>query len=159
MDIFDEDILNLWRCLEKNQVRYIMIGGFATNLHGYTRATKDIDIWIADTPINRKNLRKALIDQGSGDYEPIVRMDFVPGWTNFQLNMGFTLDVMTDVIGLEKIGFDECYNLAVVAEIEDIQVRFLHYNHLIASKKATNRLQDQLDIIELEKIRSREEKK
>lgn len=60
MDIFDEDILNLWRCLESNHVRYIMIGGFAINLHGYSRTTKDIDIWIEDTLENRKKLRQAL---------------------------------------------------------------------------------------------------
>ena len=55
MDIFDEDILLLWKCLHQNDVRYIMIGGFAINLHGYSRATKDIDIWIEDTLENRKN--------------------------------------------------------------------------------------------------------
>jgi hypothetical protein len=32
-----------------------MIGGFATNLHGYSRTTKDIDIWIEDNVENRKN--------------------------------------------------------------------------------------------------------
>lgn len=34
MDAFYEDILSLWDCLHKNEVRYIMIGGFAINLHG-----------------------------------------------------------------------------------------------------------------------------
>lgn len=86
MDLFDEDILRLWKYLEANKVRYIMIGGFATNLHGYNRATKDIDIWIEDTLANRKNLRKALKEQGSGDYEPIERIDFITGWVNFQLS-------------------------------------------------------------------------
>jgi hypothetical protein len=57
-------------------------------------------------------------------------MDFIPGWTDFQLNMGFKLDIMVSVKGLEKIGFDECYTYAVVAEIEKIQVRFLHYNRM-----------------------------
>ena len=65
MDIFDEDILLLWKCLHQNDVRYIMIGGFAINLHGYSRATKDIDIWIEDTLNNRKKLRTALKEQGS----------------------------------------------------------------------------------------------
>ena len=106
MDVFDEDILSLWNCLFKNEVRYIMIGGFAINLHGYNRSTKDIDIWIEDTLENRKRLRKALKEQGSGDYSPIETMDFIPGWTDFQLNMGFKLDVMVSVKGLEKIGFE-----------------------------------------------------
>jgi hypothetical protein len=153
MDILDEDILLFWKCLHQNDVRYIMVGGFAINLHGYIRSTKDIDIWIEDTLENRKKLRKALKEQGSGDYEPIERMQFVPGWTNFQLNMGFILDVMVNVKGLEEIGFEECFKYAVIAEIEGIPVRFLHYNHLITCKKAAGRPRDLSDIEELEKIR------
>ena len=153
MDILDEDILSLWRSLNNNNVRYIMIGGFATNLHGYNRATNDIDLWIDDTLQNRKNLRKALKEQGSGDYDVIESMQFVPGWTDFQLNFGFKLDVMTSVKGLENIGFEECYNFAVIAEIEKIQVKFLHFNHLIICKKAMGRSKDLLDIEELEKIK------
>ena len=154
MDILDEDILSLWRSLNNNEVRYIMIGGFATNLHGYNRVTNDIDLWIDDTLQNRKNLRKALKEQGSGDYDVIESMQFVPGWTDFQLNFGFKLDVMTSVKGLENIGFEECYNFAVVAEIEKIQVKFLHFNHLILCKKATGRPKDLLDIEELQKIKN-----
>ena len=153
MDIFDEDILGLWNCLHRNDVRYIMIGGFATNLHGYNRSTNDIDIWIEDTPENRKRLRKSLKEQGSGDYEPIETMDFIPGWTDFQLNMGFKLDIMVAVKGLEIIGFEECFNYSILAEIEEVPVRFLHYNHLIICKKASGRPKDLLDIEELEKIR------
>ena len=157
MDIFDADILSLWKCLQKNDVRYIMIGGFAINLHGYSRATKDIDIWIEDTLDNRKKLRKALKEQGSGDYSLIETMDFIPGWTDFQLNMGFKLDIMVDIKGLEKIGFAECFKYAVVAEIETVIVRFLHYNHLITCKQAAGRPKDLLDIEELEKIRKASE--
>ena len=149
MDIFDEDILLLWKCLHQNDVRYIMIGGFAINLHGYSRATKDIDIWIEDTLENRKKLRKALKEQGSGDYEPIERMQFIPGLTDFQLNMGFKLDVMVNVKGLDDIGFNECFNYAIIAEIEEVPVRFLHYNHLITCKKAAGRPRDLVDIEEL----------
>lgn len=130
-----------------------MIGGFAINLHGYNRSTKDIDIWIEDTLENRKRLRKALKEQGSGDYSPIETMDFIPGWTDFQLNMGFKLDIMVSVKGLEQIGFEECFKYAVVAEIESTTVRFLQYNHLIICKKAAGRPQDLVDIEELEKIR------
>lgn len=34
MDILDEEIINLWRLLNKHHVMYIMVGGFATTLHG-----------------------------------------------------------------------------------------------------------------------------
>lgn len=153
MDILDEDILRLWKCLHNNEVRYIMIGGFATNLHGYNRATADIDIWVDDTLQNRKKLRKALKEQGSGDYEPIETIPLIAGWSNFELDGGFVLDIMTNVKGLDDVGFENCFQLAIVAEIENIPIRFLHYNHLITSKKATGRTKDLLDIEELEIIR------
>ena len=60
---------------------------------------------------------------------------------------------MVFVKGLEKIGFEECFKYAIVAEIESTPVRFLHYNHLITCKKAAGRPKDLLDIEELEKIR------
>jgi hypothetical protein len=46
MDIFDKEILNFWSALQQSKVDYIMVGGYATNLHGYQRYTGDMDIWI-----------------------------------------------------------------------------------------------------------------
>jgi len=92
MDIFDEEILKFWAALEKCQVRYIMVGGYATNLHGYQRYTGDIDIWIADTLENRRHLREAFAESGMGDYYMLETIQFVPGWTDFRLNNGLRLD-------------------------------------------------------------------
>lgn len=152
MDIYDDFFLDLWNKLNSNEVRYIMVGGFATNLHGYQRYTGDIDLYIEDTLENRKRLRKAFADLKMGDFEPIERIPFLPGWTDFQLNNGVRLDIMTSLKGV-NISFDECLNLAPVAEIDGIMVPFLHINQLIENKKAVNRTIDQLDVIELEKIR------
>ena len=152
MDYFDEEILSLWKAFETNKVRYILVGGFATNFHGFNRVTMDMDIWIEDTPENRRKIRKALFEIKLGDLEPIERVKFLPGWTTVNLDSGLSLDFMTNLKGMENVGFDECYERAQVYEIQDTIIRVLHLNHLIASKKATNRSKDQLDIIELEKI-------
>lgn len=153
MDYFDEEILNLWKSFETNKVRYILVGGFATNFHGYNRVTMDMDIWIEDTLDNRRKIRKALFEIKLGDLEPIERVQFLPGWTTVNLDSGLSLDFMTNLKGMESIGFNECYEFAQVYEVRDTFIKVLHLNHLIASKKATNRPKDQLDIIELEKIR------
>lgn len=154
MDIFNEDIKNLWASLNNENVRYIMIGGFATNLHGFQRTTGDLDILIDDTPDNRKKLRFAFYKYGLGDFEPIESMQFVPGWTSFYLNNGFEIDLMTlPLKGLENISFSECYQSASIAEIYDLKIPFLHINHLIANKRATNRPKDQIDVLELERIK------
>ncbi len=98
------------------------------------------------------SLRKAFREYGMGDFEPLERMQIIPGWTYFHLNNGLRLDLMVSMKGLEDYTFDECYKLAYKANIYDVDVPFLHINHLLANKKAVNRSKDQIDVIELEKI-------
>ena len=158
MDIFDEELLNFWRHLRLAGVKYIMVGGVATNLHGYNRATDDIDVWIEDTTENRKNFRTAFMQYSGLDLFMMERMQIVPGWTPFNLNNGMRLDLMTDMKGLEGFSFEECYKQASIATIDDVEVPFLHINHLLANKKAVNRPKDQLDVLYLEKIKIMNEK-
>lgn len=154
MDIFDEEIIKFWNALSDNKVKYIMVGGYATNLHGFQRYTGDLDIWIDDTIENRLNLRKAFAAADMGDYFMMETIQFVPGWTDFRLNNGLRLDILVKMVGLEQYTFDECLSIATIAMIENIEIPFLHINQLIANKKAVNRLKDQLDVAELEKIRN-----
>jgi hypothetical protein len=60
MVVYDKDLLDFWISLINNNVEFLMVGGFAVNMHGYTRATKDVDIWIKDNLQNRINLGKSL---------------------------------------------------------------------------------------------------
>jgi hypothetical protein len=153
LDIFDEEILNFWRSLQENRVRYIMVGGYATNLHGYQRFTGDLDIWIDDNLQNRQALRKAFIRSQMGDYPMIEQMQFVTGWTEFHLNNGLSLDILVEMKGLEDYSFEECLAMASIATIEDVSVPFLHINQLIENKKTVNRPKDQTDVLALEEIK------
>ncbi|MES2279478.1 MAG: nucleotidyltransferase [Bacteroidota bacterium] len=153
MDIFDEVILNFWKALQDNKVQYIMVGGYAINMHGYDRFTGDIDIWLKDTLENRQALRKAFIACEMGDYPMIEQMQFVPGWTEFYLNNSLVLDILTEMKGLENYTFDECLQMASIANIENVNIPFLHINQLITNKKVVNRPKDQIDVLALEQIR------
>jgi hypothetical protein len=130
-----------------------MVGGYAINLHGYQRYTGDIDIWLEDSVTNRQNLRATFIECEMGDYFMLDRMQFVPGWTDFQLTNGIRLDIMVMMKGLEEYSFSECLEMASIADIDGVKVPFLQINQLISNKKAVNRPKDQIDVIELEKIR------
>lgn len=153
MDIFDATILQFWQALSKNEVRYIMVGGFATNIHGFQRYTGDMDIWIEDTLPNRSKLRKAFTDSDMGDFPMMETMQFVPGWTEFYLRNGLRVDILVGMIGLERYTFEQSLSIATIAEIEGVTIPFLHINQLIENKKAVNRPKDQIDVIELEKIK------
>jgi hypothetical protein len=152
VDIFDEEILNFWKALKQHNVEYILIGGYALNFHGYQRFTGDLDIWLKDTSENRRRLRQTFVTCEMGDYPMIETMEFVVGWTEFHLNNGLQLDILTSMKGLEGYTFDECLKMASIADIEGVNIPFLHINQLIQNKKIVNRPKDQIDVIALEQI-------
>ncbi len=153
MDIYDEEVLKLWETFSLNGLEYIMVGGFATNLHGYSRTTADVDIWIKDTSENRRKLNRSLIDFGYGEISNIEKIEFIPGWTSLRLSSGIELDIMVSLKGFPQNRFDECMQYASVATISSVEIKFLHINHLIEAKKATLRGKDIVDIEALEKIK------
>ncbi|MCD0474902.1 nucleotidyltransferase [Flavobacterium sp. EDS] len=153
----NEQIISIWKYFHEFNVRYIIIGGFAVNVYGYNRNTGDLDVYLEDTLENRQNLKKAFIAIGIGNFESIETMQFVPGWTDFTLNYGLRLDIMTTVKGLENQSFDSLLEVATIVSIEKIPVNFIDYDNLILSKKAANRLKDLLDIEELDKLNSKDD--
>jgi hypothetical protein len=55
-----EDLLTLCKALNAEGVRYVLIGGFAVILHGFVRATKDIDLLIDASVENVQRLKRAM---------------------------------------------------------------------------------------------------
>jgi len=151
------EILDIWKYLHENEVKYLTIGGFAVNFYGYNRATGDIDLLIDDSLENRKRLRKAFKEIGIGDFKEIEHIEFIPGWSDFTLNYGMRLDIMTAIKGFSQGEFDELYQKSKLTYISGIPIRFIDYENLIISKKATNRPKDQIDISEMEKAKKWDE--
>jgi hypothetical protein len=153
MDVFDEDLLSFWRCLNDHQVRYIMVGGVALNLHGYHRTTADVDIWLEDLPENRARFRLAFFRYSGQDIPALERLPFIPGWTSLTLKNGLDLDLIPFMKGLEEQSFDDCLAIANWAEVEGVSIPFLNINQLITNKKAINRPKDQSDVFYLNQLR------
>ncbi|MFZ2490868.1 MAG: nucleotidyltransferase [Thermoanaerobaculia bacterium] len=55
-----EDLLTLCQALNAEGVKYVLIGGFAVILHGFVRATKDIDLLVDASPENIQRLKRAM---------------------------------------------------------------------------------------------------
>ncbi|MCX6317450.1 MAG: hypothetical protein NTW29_09185 [Bacteroidetes bacterium] len=153
MDIMDEGLPHFWRMLNTHNVKYIMAGGFVVWFYGYNHAADNMAIWLIDSPPNVKKFRAAFHEAGYGDFPTFENRQFVPGWTQYYIADGLILDIMTTMKGLEGLNFDECYEMANKADLGGVIVPFLHINHLLANKKAVARPKDQLDVMELEKIK------
>ena len=154
MDIYNDEFLLLTSIFEKNKVKYLVTGGFAVNRHGYKRTTGDLNIYLKDNQENRQNLIIALEEIRYGRFDMLLDVPIVAEYCEILMDNGMYADLMTEVKGLKQADFDKHFKMAAVDIINDIPVRFLHFNHLIENKKATGRNKDLLDIEELEKIRN-----
>ena len=54
------DTEGLLRSLNEHRVRYVVIGATAFPVHGYARATLDVDMFIEPTPENAQRARDEL---------------------------------------------------------------------------------------------------
>lgn len=55
-----EDLKKICSALEENKAEYVLVGGWAVNIHGYARATEDIDLLVNPAPENIRRVKKAL---------------------------------------------------------------------------------------------------
>lgn len=150
------EMLSLLQIFKKHNVDYLIVGGFAVNRYGYNRTTGDLDIYLRDTKENRKNLIEAIDEMGYGRYDMLIDVPIIAGYCEILMDDGMYADLMTDIPGLDKEKYDEYLEMGTVDIINGFEVRFLHYNHLIDNKKATNRAKDQLDVQELERINKKD---
>ncbi len=146
------EMLLLLQTFQKHTVDYLIVGGFAVNRYGYNRSTGDLDIYLKDTLKNRKNLVEALDEMGYGRYDMLLETPIIAGYCEILMHDGMYADLMTDIPGLDKKKYNEYLAMATVDNINGINAYFLHYNHLLENKIATNRNKDKLDVEELEKI-------
>ena len=64
MNIFNEDFCDFIQSLNKFNVEYILVGGYAVIIRGYSRSTGDMDIWVNKTDENYQKLLSAITDFG-----------------------------------------------------------------------------------------------
>jgi hypothetical protein len=57
-NIFTNDFRDFISSLNTHDVKYMLVGGYSVILHGYSRTTGDMDIWVQRTAENYKNIQK-----------------------------------------------------------------------------------------------------
>jgi len=145
--MLNKDFKEFIELLNKNRVKYLVVGGYAVALHGYPRYTKDLDVWIELTPENASNILKALEKFGFGSLD-LKQDDFLKEDQIIQLGYPPNrIDIMTS---LKDLTFKDCFDTRVKVEIEGVQINFIGLDNLKKNKRAVGRLQDLADLENLE---------
>ena len=148
----DQDFKEFIALLNEYKVKYLVIGGYAVNFHGYPRYTKDIDFWLWMTQENIEHLLVVLKKFGFGSLNLSIE-DFMDADNIVQLGYEpYRIDLLVDVDGVD---FEACFDRRIEAELDDVLINFLSLQDLIASKKQAGRLQDLADAEQLEKLKNK----
>jgi len=141
--ILNPDFKEFIALLNKNNVRYLVVGGYAVAFHGHPRYTKDLDLWIWMDKKNAESLLKTLEEFGFGSVDLSVE-DFLNPDNIIQLGYPPNrIDLMTAPKGVE---FDACYQSKITIEIEGTKINLIDLENLKKNKKATGRNQDLADL-------------
>ena len=154
--LFNQDFLDYLNLLNKHEVEYVLVGGMAVNIHGYRRTTGDMGLFVNPTKENHSKLKKVHYEFGMHMGEMGLLENFLNTNKYDVFTFGVTpiqIDLMTLCKG---VTFQEAYSNAIKAKVDDgVKISVVDYRELILTKKASNRLRDQADIEELQKIKKK----
>ncbi len=144
------DTESLLKSLNAHDVRYVIIGATAFPVHGYARATFDIDIFIEPTPENVQRTVAALQEVGYAVAD-VPMQDWL---TKKILIRQYILetDIHPFVTG---VTFAEVWQHRVMDYIGQTPAAFASLEDLIRMKRAAGRPKDVEDLRVLEKLRGR----
>lgn len=157
--------LDLFGALDRENVRYVLIGGLALNIHGVERATMDIDLMLAMDAQNLAAFLHVAEILRMTPVLPVSLQEFADPatrqrWINEKNMLAFALrpqkssDPTVDILVHPNVDFDMAWARHVDKNLGSIHVRLAHIDDLIALKTGTGRLRDEADVAALERVKS-----
>lgn len=135
--------------LARADVKFIIVGGVAVALNGFVRTTEDVDILIEASADNIAQLLAELRGFGEGHARELSPADFNDSEGSIRIIEDFPLDVFTIMRGKH---YADLVGASKTTRIDDVEVRYLNAEALIALKSDSQRDQDRIDVSALQSL-------
>ena len=143
---------DVFKSFQQHEVKYVVIGGIASVLHGVPRATFDLDVLIEATPENAERLLQAMLDAGLGTASLTSADDLLSHEiTIFKDRV--RIDVQTSTPG---ISFELAWKHRQIMSFQGNQFFVVSKEDLIRSQRAAGRDVDLEDVRLLESGKSKD---
>ncbi|MGZ5152695.1 MAG: nucleotidyl transferase AbiEii/AbiGii toxin family protein [Burkholderiales bacterium] len=157
--------LDVFRCLHKHDVRYVLADGVAMNLHGVPRMTMDIDLVLALDDANVAAFLEcarelALKPQAPVPLESLRDPEQRRSWIEEKRLIAFGLSgapgtPAVDILLKHPLDIAAAIERATVQLVDDAPVRLASVEDMIALKQNTGRRQDEDDVEHLLRLTDR----
>jgi len=138
----NSDFTDLLKLFNDNNVRYLVIGGYALIQYAEPRFTKDLDLWISTDTTNATATYKALKSFGA----PLVGLteaDFTEEGYFYQMGVApIRVDILMGIPGGD---FEKAWKNRNEVDFDGLIVPFICKQDLIATKRASGRQSDLMD--------------
>ncbi len=142
------DFLDMLSALSAEDAEYLLVGAYALAVHGYPRATGDIDLWVRPTAENAERVFRALEKFGAPLLD-LTRADLSRPDTVFQIGLApRRIDIMT---GIDGVTFEEAWPERLARDLDGQRVPVISRAALIRNKRASGRPKDRADADWLER--------
>lgn len=142
----NSDFSDLLRLFNANQVKYLVVGGYALIQYAEPRYTKDLDLWISADSYNAQAVYQALSEFGA-PLTGLTEADFAEEGYFYQMGVA---PVRVDILmGIPGVNFADAWQRRIEVDFDGLQVAFIGREDLIIAKRASGRPQDLLDIQQL----------
>ena len=134
------------------KVEFAVVGGVAVNVHGYMRATNDLDVFIRPTEENARAAFDVLLALGVSltGLQPDDLLD-----DEENVRFGPAEDHIDILASIGEMPFDQVWRNRVETNVEGLSVPFISKSDLIDNKRQVGRLRDLADAEELALIPDR----
>ncbi len=140
------DFKELLRAFNEEEADYLIVGGYAVMKYTEPLFTKDLDVWVRDSPDNAAKVYRALAEFGAPlDKDGLVPADFASDDMTYQIGVEPTrINILTHVSG---VTFADAWQNRVASTFFGLPVYFISLGDLIVNKRAAGRTTD-LDQLE-----------
>jgi len=142
------DFVDLLVAFADAEVRYLVIGGYAVGFHDRPRATKDLDLLLADDPDNVERACRALDAFGAAQ----TTIEAVRHAASDEVVWFGVPPIRVDLLkSAPGIDFDTAFARRVLMDQGGLTLPVVALDDLISMKKAADREQDRADVRRLER--------
>lgn len=140
--MLNPDYRDMLCMLNEEGADYLIVGAHALAVHGYPRATGDIDLWIGCSEANARRVWQALRRFGA-PLQDLTVADLTTPEIIFQIGVApRRIDILTTI---SAVRFEEAWPNRKRIEVDGILISVIGRDELLRNKWSTGRTKDRAD--------------
>ena len=145
----DDFYLKVIESFNTEDVKYLVVEGFAVNFYGYNRSTADLDLWVSNDEDNLNRIQVA-IEKIGFEFNDDAKEELLSDRMVSFSDSNSIVELITRLNISKEVSFEMAYENLLVRTVEGTQIKVISFNDLKKEKAKSKRYKDLDDLSKLE---------